>query len=37
VKRKEPARLMGSHFASNEKTCNNMGKREALLGHDLKQ
>ncbi len=26
-----------SHFASNSEDCNNMGKREALLGYDLKQ
>jgi len=26
-----------SHFASNREDCENMGKREALLGHDLKQ
>jgi hypothetical protein len=26
-----------SHFASNTEDCNNMGKREALLGYDLKQ
>jgi hypothetical protein len=25
-----------SHFASNDETCNNMGKRETLLGYDLK-
>ena len=25
-----------SHFASNVEDCNNMGKREALLGYDLK-
>jgi hypothetical protein len=26
-----------SHFAANDENCNNMGKREALLGYDLKQ
>ena len=26
-----------SHFAANRDDCNNMGKREALLGYDLKQ
>jgi hypothetical protein len=26
-----------AHFASNDESCNNMGKREALLGYDLKQ
>jgi hypothetical protein len=26
-----------SHFASNSDDCNKMGKREALLGYDLKQ
>ena len=26
-----------SHFASNREDCNSMGKREALLGYDLKQ
>jgi len=26
-----------SHFASNKDDCDNMGKREALLGYDLKQ
>ena len=26
-----------SHFASNSEDCNKMGKREALLGYDLKQ
>jgi hypothetical protein len=26
-----------SHFASNREDCENMGKREALLGYDLKQ
>jgi len=26
-----------SHFAANNENCNNMGKREALLGYDLKQ
>jgi hypothetical protein len=26
-----------SHFASNSEDCNNMGKREALLGYALKQ
>jgi hypothetical protein len=25
-----------SHFASNDENCNNMGKRETLLGYDLK-
>jgi hypothetical protein len=25
-----------AHFASNDESCNNMGKREALLGYDLK-
>jgi hypothetical protein len=25
-----------SHFASNDESCNNMGKREALLGYDLR-
>jgi hypothetical protein len=25
-----------SHFASNDENCNNMGKREALLGYILK-
>ena len=26
-----------SHFATNRDDCNGMGKREALLGYDLKQ
>jgi hypothetical protein len=26
-----------SHFASNREDCNNMGKKEALLGYDLKE
>jgi hypothetical protein len=26
-----------SHFAANREDCNGMGKREALLGYDLKQ
>ena len=26
-----------SHFASNRETCDNMGRREALLGYDLKE
>ena len=26
-----------SHFAANRDDCNGMGKREALLGYDLKQ
>ena len=26
-----------SHFAANKEDCNGMGKREALLGYDLKQ
>ncbi len=26
-----------SHFAPNREGCNNMSKREALLGYDLKQ
>jgi hypothetical protein len=26
-----------SHFASNSENCNDMGKREALLGYDLRQ
>jgi len=26
-----------SHFAANREDCNSMGKREALLGYDLKQ
>jgi hypothetical protein len=26
-----------SHFAANKDDCNSMGKREALLGYDLKQ
>jgi hypothetical protein len=26
-----------SHFAANKEDCNSMGKREALLGYDLKQ
>jgi hypothetical protein len=26
-----------SHFAANEEACNGMGRREALLGYDLKQ
>jgi hypothetical protein len=26
-----------SHFASNSEDCNDMGRKEALLGYDLKQ
>jgi len=26
-----------SHFASNDENCSNMGRREALLGYDLRQ
>jgi len=26
-----------SHFAANKEDCNGMGKKEALLGYDLKQ
>jgi hypothetical protein len=26
-----------SHFAANDAACNGMGRREALLGYDLKQ
>jgi hypothetical protein len=32
--------LFGSgtlHFASNREDCNNMGKKEALLGYNLKE
>jgi hypothetical protein len=26
-----------SHFAANNEDCNHMGRKEALLGYDLKE